>query len=228
MGQGRAACSDGRACSATGQRCRSVEAGQPSSAPTPLTSCPTSVCAHSSPTRCCRLISSSRRASRTSCGSCRAQQGGAGWVGGWVIGWGRQAGSRRGRRSVNPSAPYLSSLPTKSHSTQPHTQLRPPRTHHTTHAHLLCDLRRRGVNPPPPPNALKAPPPFAYPPYHTTHAQSIKRTCSAISAAGVPSSSLYWKAPMRWNLKEEQKSTSSRWSASDSPAAARTTCEISG
>lgn len=45
-----------------------------------------------------------------------------------------------------------------------------------------------------------------------------KPTCSGSSAAGVPSSSLYWKQPMRSKRKVEQKSTSSRCSASLSPA----------
>lgn len=51
-----------------------------------------------------------------------------------------------------------------------------------------------------------------------THSRTPHHTCSGSSAAGVPSSSLYWKAPMRSKRKEAQKSTSSRWSASLSPA----------
>ena len=49
-------------------------------------------------------------------------------------------------------------------------------------------------------------------------AQNKCLTCSGSSAAGVPSSALYWKQPMRSNLKLVQKSTSSRCCSSVSPA----------
>jgi len=54
-----------------------------------------------------------------------------------------------------------------------------------------------------------------------TWQRTAARTCSGSSAAGVPSSALYWKQPMRSNLKLVQKSTSSRCCSSVSPAGQR-------
>jgi hypothetical protein len=133
--------------------------------PPTLTSCPANDAAHSSPTRCCRETISSRRASRTSGGSCRQQVGHAAFLVeegfGYVL---------RGAHGRKPS-------PRVWHAANSRQQ-RPP-------SGLAWSLASRAG------------------------AGARRPTWSGSSAAGVPSSSLYWKQPRRSKRKERTKSTSS-------------------